>query len=134
MEFEIIRIGENRLDRSGAHGRHQPSALEQPLPQYRVAEIRLRLIEAGNGVAPRHRTAPQPCQLRKDEPHPMCLLEAEAQFGQNLLKNLTLRINEPRKIVVRAAAHVGWGSAPCCASLARRLSANRLKIANNTAW
>jgi hypothetical protein len=123
MELEIVGISKNIFDRSSTRCGHEPSAFEQPVSQDRVSEIRFRLIETREGVALCHRTAPQPFDLRKNEPHPVALLAAEPQLGQDLVKNLTLRIDKPLQIVAMAGVHAGLASEPCFATAARRLRA-----------
>ena len=46
-------------------------ALHQPGSEYRMRQVRLRLLDAADGVVDRRRTASQPLELREDVPHPV---------------------------------------------------------------
>lgn len=105
-----LRIPKNLPNRSPFHLDHQPRAVPQPRPQNRIARIRLRLFHRPDPIPLRHRTPPQPPQLRKHKPHPMTplpprprLVYPESAAGSRrvhrVLVHSLVRLHKPPQII-----------------------------------
>ena len=62
---------------------------DQPRPEYRMCQIGLRLGKIADRVRLGRRTAPEPSNLRKDEPHPVTGLAPVPQLGDGVLISTT---------------------------------------------
>jgi hypothetical protein len=60
-----------------------------------VNEVGLGFLSRRNSVVVGETTVSQAAHLGKDEPHPMTLLAASVQFGENLLEDRLLSIQKP---------------------------------------
>src|SRR5687768_6832165 len=66
-----------------------------------------RLRQGLNAVAVRHVAMSETNQLRKDEPHPMALLSATADFRDRLVEDRILSLEETVQVeVVGCSGHV----------------------------
>ncbi len=74
-----------------------------------MIEIGRGLLGGGKGISPGHRTMTEAGQLGKNEPHPVTLLLAPAQFGKDAPVDRRLRIDKALEI---ERAGQGGGPAP----------------------
>jgi hypothetical protein len=59
--------------------------LDEPRPEYRMGEIGLRFRQIAERVRLSRGTAPEPCDLRKDEPHPVTGLAPVSELCDGVL-------------------------------------------------
>src|SRR5450759_645443 len=97
-EFEIVGTAQDFPDGSALDGVDERRALPKPGSQDAVPEIGRGLVARANRKPLRHRAMPEAGKLRKNEPHPVTLLLAPAQFGKDARINRRLRLNETLEI------------------------------------
>ena len=72
----------------------QLRALVQSRAEQLVPQIGVGFLERGDAVADRHRTAAQPEELRKHEPHPVTAFSSAPQLVDDAAVNRSLRLHE----------------------------------------
>ena len=88
----------------------------QPRSEQLVPKIRAGLVERGDRVPGRRRTAAQPVDLREDEPDPMAALAAGAQLVEDGVVDPSLRIDKTLQIKgIACGLHMSYrGTVPTC--------------------
>ena len=85
--------------------------LDEPCSEHRMRKISLRLSQIADRVRLGHRTAPEPCDLREDEPHPMTGLAPISQLRDRPLVRAAAVLRPDETLEIHAgdvsAASVG---------------------------
>ena len=84
-QLDRINAAEDLLSAESSMRSDELGAFDQTWSQHRMGEVGLRLGQIVDCVRLGHGTAPQPDDLRKDEPHPMTGLAPFSQFRDRLL-------------------------------------------------
>src|SRR5215218_4236049 len=104
---QLLRVdrAEHPVGVGGVEAGECPRALDQPPAERGVSEVGPGLVQAGDREPLRHPAAPEPGDLREDEPHPVGALLAGPQLGERLVVGLGLGVEEPLEVV--GIAHPG---------------------------
>src|SRR6185295_16627797 len=82
-ELQVVGRVEDLEQGAVAEIIHQPRALQQARAERVMLRVRDRLRSRPNRIALRHRAQPEAFELRKDKPHPVALLGAATQLGDD---------------------------------------------------
>src|ERR1700679_2770007 len=108
MEFQMVRVTEDRFDGATIDGIYQLGALAQPPAQERVIQKGPSFIDALNRILVGSGADAQAFDLGKNEPHPVALLLAVSQLIANLGIDGALRVDETLQIVgIEGSCHKG---------------------------
>ena len=80
-ELLAVHLAEHRRGVTPAELGQDPRALRQSGPQNRMGEVGPCLVQAGDRIVLRRRTAAQAGDLGEDEPHPVAAFAAVAQLA-----------------------------------------------------
>ncbi len=109
VEFEVVRISKDLLDRSSLNRVDQVRALAQASSEHRVGQVIGRLYGAGDGKPLRHGARSKAPDLREDKPHPVGALLARRQLGTSLLVGGGLRVDESLEVMDLLGADLSVG-------------------------
>src|SRR5665647_1844620 len=98
MKLQVVGTAENVVDGSALDGVDERRAFPKPRPQHAVPEIGYGFVARAKRIVLRHRAMPETGQLGKDEPHPVTLLPAPAQFCDNTGVDRRLCINKALEV------------------------------------
>src|SRR5438046_9079519 len=95
MEFQVVWMAEDFVDRTSLNAREQRRALAQPLAQHGMRKLGGGFGERRQRERLRGHAVPEPRDLRKDEPHPVTALTASPQLTHRRLVYGPPRIDKP---------------------------------------
>ena len=108
MELHVIRKTENLRSGTSLHLIDQTCAFPESRTEHRMLQILFRLFSGGDPIPRRHWTVAKPSELREDEPHPVGLFPAGAQFPKDLFHHVFLRIDKTfQRVSIFISEHNG---------------------------
>src|SRR6266542_6180942 len=95
MEFAVVGIGEDLIDRTPFTAGDQRGALAQPRAKRGMRHVGGGFGKRRDGERLRRHAMAEPRNLRKDEPHPVAALAAGTKLSQHGRIYGLLRVDEP---------------------------------------
>jgi hypothetical protein len=103
-EFQVVR-GSEDLSRGASLHQQRLRTRDESRTQQGMCEIRTRFSKRRDRIVLRRWTGSEPCQLWKDEPHPVRALPSAPDLRKRLVIDALLCVDEPGEIV-RISRHL----------------------------
>jgi hypothetical protein len=110
-ELDRVDPAEDLLRAESLMGGDELGAFHQPRPEHRMCQVGPGLRKIADRVCLGHGTAPEPCDLREDEPHPVTGLAPVSQLRDRSLVRAAAVLRPDETLEIHAgdvsAASVG---------------------------
>jgi hypothetical protein len=101
-QLDPVNATEDVVGGESTMGRNNLGTLDETWSEHRMRKVSLRLSQIADRVRLGHGTAPEPCDLREDEPHPVTGLAPVSQLRDGPLVRATAVLRPDETLEIHA--------------------------------